>query len=87
MTRLAGVYWMPHRDTLPFQFVCTVTDGELAPTEESDDFSFCSVEDLPAKLSPTQRERVHDVLSLSHDPVFAIQTSPSARDLIRDGLL
>ena len=64
--RLAGVYSRaPREDELIFGFVCRVTGGARATSEESDDARFFAPDALPANTFPEHVHRIRDALRAS----------------------
>jgi ADP-ribose pyrophosphatase YjhB (NUDIX family) len=80
--RLVGVYGKPTRNELVFTFVCRIIDGDVSPTEESDDCRYFAPDELPPNTLLKHAERIWDALQAYDHPVFRIQGGPSARDRI-----
>jgi ADP-ribose pyrophosphatase YjhB (NUDIX family) len=79
--RLVGVYGKVEEDDLVFSFLCQVTGGDPALTDEADAIEYFAVENIPANTSPKQVERIHDALNPADQPVFRRQSGPSTREL------
>jgi 8-oxo-dGTP diphosphatase len=79
--RLVGVYGKPAKDDLVFAFSCRVVGGELSETDESDACGYFPFEAIPPNTPPKHVERVQDALDHGQ-PVFRVQTAPSARDIL-----
>lgn len=85
--RLAGVYsWAPREDELIFSFVCRITGGGRATSDESDesdDVRFFAPGALPANTFPEHVYRIHD--ALRHEPraLLKVAEGPSSRAIAR----
>ena len=65
--RLVGVYsWAPRKDEVIFSFVCRITGGASATSEESDDVRFFAPDELPANTFPEHVHRLRDALWPNH---------------------
>jgi 8-oxo-dGTP diphosphatase len=63
--RLAGVYSWPAIDELIFSFVCRVTGGALAISDETSAVRFFAPEALPPNTFAEHAERIRDALAAS----------------------
>jgi len=82
---LASVSWKPRQNEILFQFVCRITGGVLAVTEESDDFGYFTLDALPARLSPAFRARLLDWSQTQHRTIPRTDDGPSTRELLDQG--
>jgi ADP-ribose pyrophosphatase YjhB (NUDIX family) len=82
---LASVSWKPRQNEILFQFVCRITGGVLAVTEESDDFGYFTLDALPARLSPAFRARLLDWSQTQHPTILRTDDGPSTRELLDQG--
>lgn len=83
--RLLGVYGKTDQPTeLVFSFLCRVTGGELALTDESDDTRYFAVASLPPNTSPRQVERIREALGQPAQPVFRRLTGPTTREMLQN---
>jgi ADP-ribose pyrophosphatase YjhB (NUDIX family) len=78
--QLAGVYWRPTKPALVFQFLCNVTGGKAASSEEAAEVRFFPLDALPDRIAPVVRERIAD--SVNSPGVFRTQQGPGAREFI-----
>ncbi len=77
--RLIGVYGKPDKpNSLVFSFLCSVTGGQLALTNESDDTRYFAINNIPPNTFPRQVERIHDALRLPSQPFFTRLIAPSS---------
>lgn len=67
--RLLGVYAMPARADLVFNFLCVPIGGAIRLSNEADDIQWFSHADIPSNTLPRQRERIGDAFA-DHDGVF-----------------
>jgi len=81
---LASVSWKPRQNEILFQFVCRIVGGTLAVTEESDDFGYFALDELPARLSPAFRARL-DWSQTRHRTILRTDDCPSTRELLDQG--
>jgi 8-oxo-dGTP diphosphatase len=82
---LLGVYGKADKpNELVFSFLCRVTGGQLALTDESDDTRYFNIEDLPPNTSPRQVQRIHEALSQPTQPVFRRLTGPTTREMLQN---
>ena len=82
--RLVGVYsWAPREDEVIFNFVCRITGGERATSDESDDVRFFAPDDLPANTFPEHIHRIHDALHGELRALLKLARGPSSRDIAR----
>lgn len=82
--RLAGVYsWAPREDEVIFGFVCRVTGGERATSDESDDVRFFAPDGLPANTFPEHIHRIRDALQGQPRALLKVAEGPSSRDIAR----
>lgn len=86
--RLAGVYsWAPHEDEVIFGFVCRVTGGERATSDESDDVRFFAPDSLPANTFPEHIYRIRDALRGEPRTLLKVAEGPSSRDVARGQII
>ncbi len=78
--RLVGVYGRAEKDAFVFVFLCRVTGGQLAITDEADALQYFPVGRLPVNINPRQVERVQDALHPEAGPVFRRQSGVSTRE-------
>jgi 8-oxo-dGTP diphosphatase len=81
--RLAGIYGKTDKDELVFSFVCRVTGGELALTDESSENRYFEITSIPYNTNPKQVERIHDTLDPAALTVFRNQSGPSTREMLK----
>ncbi len=84
--RLVGIYsWAPREDEVIFGFVCRVTSGERATSDESDDVRFFAPDDLPANTFPEHIHRIRDALDAEPltQTLLKLAQGPSSRDVAR----
>ncbi len=67
--RLPGIYAMPARADLVFNFLCVPVGGAIRLSNEADDIQWFSHADIPSNTLPRQRERIGDAFA-DHDGVF-----------------
>jgi hypothetical protein len=67
--RLLGVYAIPARADLVFNFLCVPVGGAIRLSDEADDIQWFSRADIPSNTLPRQRERIRDAFA-DHDGVF-----------------
>lgn len=80
--RLAGVYsWAPRKDEIIFGFVCRVTGGALATSDESDAVRFFAPDALPANTFPEHVHRIRDALRDEPRTLLKTAEGPSSRDV------
>lgn len=79
--KLVGVYTKEDKNDIVFSFLCEKVDGELTKEEESKEFKWFSMANLPANLSPKQKERIEDALLGSKEVIIKHQKGPSSREL------
>lgn len=84
---LAGVYGKPDRNQIAFSFICKITGGEIAPSDEMDKFGYFEVKDIPKNTTPKQVERIKDAFQNSPEAVLRTQTGKSAIELVKEGKL
>jgi 8-oxo-dGTP diphosphatase len=82
--RLVGVYsWAPRKDEVIFSFVCRITGGALATSEESDDVRFFAPDELPANTFPEHVHRLRDALVAQPETLLKVAQGPSSREVAR----
>jgi ADP-ribose pyrophosphatase YjhB (NUDIX family) len=80
--RLVGVYsWAPCKDEIIFSFVCRVTGGTPATSEESDDVRFFAPDELPANTFPEHVHRLRDALVAQPETLLKVAQGPSSREV------
>jgi ADP-ribose pyrophosphatase YjhB (NUDIX family) len=67
--RLLGVYAMPTRADLVFNFRCVPEGGAIRLSDEADEIQWFSAADIPSNTSSRQRERIGDAFA-GHDGVL-----------------
>ena len=67
--RLLGVYAIPARADLVFNFLCVPVGGAIRLSNEADEIQWFSHADIPSNTLPRQRERIGDAFA-DHDGVF-----------------
>jgi len=67
--RLLGVYAMPARADLVFNFLCVSVGGAIRPSDEADDIQWFNHAEIPSNTLPRQRERIGDAFA-GHDGVI-----------------
>lgn len=75
--RLVGVYSKPQTEEVVLTFACAVLSGELVVTEESTEFRWCGVGDLPEQTLPKHAERVADWAEGRREAMLKAQRDPS----------
>lgn len=82
--RLVGVYsWAPRKDEVILSFLCRITGGERATSDESDDVRFFAPDDLPANTFPEHTHRIRDALDAEPQTLLTLARGPSSRDIAR----
>ena len=61
--RLLGIYEVPSRSSLVFNFLCVPVGGAIRPSEEADDIQWYGQTEIPPNTSARQRERIGDALA------------------------
>ena len=85
--RLVGLYsWAPREDEIIFGFVCRVTGGALATSDESDAVRYFAPDALPANTFPEHVHRIRDALRGDHHTLLKAAEGPSSRDVARNVL-
>ena len=87
VVRLASVSWKPRTREIVFQFVCRIVGGDLCTTDESDDFRYFPLEELPQQVSPHFRRRLLQWSERPDETVLITDEGPSIRELLQDGPL
>jgi mutator protein MutT len=85
--RLASVSWKPRNNEILFQFVCRIVAGEPHTTDESDDFGYFPLHELPQQLGRGFRRRLLEWSKAPDQALLITDEGPSTRELLRDGLL
>lgn len=70
--RLIGIYAKTDQNDIVFSFECSVIEGNLVTTDESDENAYFKVDELPENLLTKQRERIFDYFS-KQIPVYLKQ--------------
>lgn len=83
--RLAGVYNWPHLDEFIFSFVCRVTGGTLATSDETRAVRYFPLDALPATLFREHADRIRDTLRPDGAIRLRALTDPSAEDELAAG--
>lgn len=80
--RLVGVYsWAPGTDEVIFSFMCRISGGATATSEESDDVRFFAPNELPANTFPEHVHRLRDALLAQPETLLKVAQGPSSREL------
>jgi NADH pyrophosphatase NudC (nudix superfamily) len=74
VVRLLGIYSVPKKDDLNFNFLCTPIGGSLRLNSEADDIQWFRRESIPANTLPRHVERIADAYANSNTVVLKIQT-------------
>jgi 8-oxo-dGTP diphosphatase len=77
--RLLGVYGKNDKD-LVFTFECRVVGGQLTTTDESDEYGYFTLDQIPLNTSPKHVERIRDAQLRQAAPVFRRQDGPTSRE-------
>ena len=77
--RLVGVYGKNDKD-LVFTFECRVTGGQLSTSDESDEYGYFAVEQIPPNINPKHVERIRDAQLHAPVPLFRRQDGPTSRE-------
>ena len=85
--RLASVSWKPRNNEILFQFVCRIVAGEQHTTDESDDFGYFPLHELPQQLGRGFRRRLFEWSKAPDQALLITDDGPSTLELLRDGLL
>jgi 8-oxo-dGTP diphosphatase len=67
--RLLGIYAVPSRASLVFNFLCVPVGGTIRQSEEADDIQWFSQTEIPPNTLPRQRERIGDAFA-DHEGVL-----------------
>ncbi len=78
--RLVGVYSKPQKQEVVLTFLCSITGGALAETEEVRESRFFAPEALPINTLPKHAERVRDALLGGPEAVVRAQRSSTQAD-------
>lgn len=78
--RLVGVYSWPALDEIIFSFVCRVTGGALATSDETRAVRYFSLDQLPPNTFAEHVMRIHDALDDPTRPHLRTLNGPSAAD-------
>ena len=84
---LSGVYSKPDRNEIVFSFFCRVTGGAIRLTDEADRIEYFPLDRIPRNTVPKQLERIEDFLSDRMGTHYRVQGGPSAKELIKQGML
>ncbi len=87
ITRLVGLYWKERQQEVVFQFEAATVGGALTVSDEADEVRFFALEELPEKLSPSQRERIHEAAQGHDHAILMTQGHRTSRELLADGRL
>jgi 8-oxo-dGTP diphosphatase len=63
--QLLGVYSVPSRTDVVFNFLCKVTGGDFRLSNEADDIQWFAREAIPENTSVRQKERIEDAYTRS----------------------
>jgi len=80
--RITGIYYKPEKDEIVFNFLCSITSGEITLNDEADEIKFFVFDDIPENFSQKQKERIADVLENKKEVIFGTQVGPGSIDLI-----
>ena len=64
-----------------FSYACRVTGGALTTSDEADEHGYFGLDELPARLSPNQRQRILDAFD-AKELVYKRQSGPSTRSFL-----
>jgi ADP-ribose pyrophosphatase YjhB (NUDIX family) len=78
--RLVGVYSKPQKSEVVLTFLCSITGGALAETEETRECRFFALDALPANTLPKHTERIRDALMGGPEAVVRAQRSSARAD-------
>ena len=76
--RLVGVYAKPEVDEIVFSFVCRVTGGALAASDEADRLEYFALDRIPPNTSRKQVERIRDAADERGGVALKEQRGPSS---------
>ncbi|MBE3037432.1 MAG: NUDIX domain-containing protein [Chloroflexi bacterium] len=79
--RLVGVYGKNDND-LVFTFQCRVVGGQLSTSDESDEYGYFPIDQIPLNTSPKHVERIRDAQLRDAAPVFRRQGGLSSREYL-----
>jgi mutator protein MutT len=71
--RLLGVYSVPNKPELVFNFLCVQKAGQLRPTEEADKHAWFGRTELPSNTLPRHAIRIEDAYSSAHIVYLKVQ--------------
>ena len=71
---LIGVYAVPQKQDIVFDFLCRKSGGTLRLSEEADQLSWFHQKDVPSNTLPRHIERIHDAYSRSRSVCLKIQS-------------
>ena len=77
--RLVGVYGKNDKD-LVFTFECRVVGGQLSTSDESDEYGYFAIDQIPLNTNPKHVERICDAHKQEAAPVFRRQDGPTSRE-------
>jgi hypothetical protein len=77
--RLVGVYGKNDND-LVFTFQCRAVGGQLSTSDESDEYGYFPIDQIPLNTSPKHVERIRDAQHWDAAPVFCRQSGLSSRE-------
>lgn len=83
--RLTGVYSKPEKNEIVLSFVCQITGGEIALTDEADKDEYFKVGQIPKNTPQKQVERIKEYFSNKNNTFFHDQVGPSSIELIKQG--
>jgi 8-oxo-dGTP diphosphatase len=71
--RLLGVYCVPARADLVFNFLCVPIGGDIRPSDEVDEIEWFNQTNIPPNTSPRQIERIGHAFDHLSDVLLRIQ--------------
>lgn len=77
--KLVGVYAYPPADDLIFSFLCTITGGTIAESDEADAIAYFALDQLPATTHLHHALRIRDFAGqLDHVPLKTLPLLPTS---------
>jgi len=78
--RLVGVYSKPQKQEVVLTFLCHITAGVPAATDETRECRYFPPDHLPANTLPKHRQRIEDTLLNQQSAILRAQRSSTAED-------
>jgi 8-oxo-dGTP diphosphatase len=82
--RLVGVYGKIGKDEYVFSFICSITGGSLYTSDDSIEYRYFELDNLPSNTAPKHAERILDTLDVQDQPVFRRQTAQSTQEMLKE---